>query len=148
HRSARAAEAAAELIGAATAGLIDTRGDREAGQAGRDRQRQDGSQQEPGNGRQGSQGQGGNGGSDNGQSADGPSGQGRQGQGPNRQNQRGEDGFEDDERGGRRRRNRYRDRDRGKRRGRGMDSYEDVEISEDDVLIPVAGILDILDNYA
>ncbi|MBO8185754.1 transcription termination factor Rho [Streptomyces spirodelae] len=51
----------------------------------------------------------------------------------------------DDEGGGRRgRRGRYRDR-RGRRGGR-----EDFEpqISEDDVLIPVAGILDILDNYA
>ncbi|GAA0996202.1 transcription termination factor Rho [Subtercola frigoramans] len=42
-------------------------------------------------------------------------------------------------------RNRYRDR---KRRGQGgLDDLE-PEISEDDVLIPVAGILDILDNYA
>ncbi|WP_070020165.1 transcription termination factor Rho, partial [Streptomyces nanshensis] len=42
------------------------------------------------------------------------------------------------------RRGRYRDR-RGRRGGR-----EDVEpqVAEDDVLIPVAGILDILDNYA
>ncbi len=41
-------------------------------------------------------------------------------------------------------RNRYRDR---KRRGPGGDDFE-PEITEDDVLIPVAGILDILDNYA
>lgn len=40
------------------------------------------------------------------------------------------------------RRNRTRDR----RRGRGDDA--DVEILEDDVLLPVAGILDVLDNYA
>lgn len=45
---------------------------------------------------------------------------------------------QDDDRG----RNRYRDRRRR--------SHDDVEpeLSEDDVLIPVAGILDILDNYA
>ena len=50
--------------------------------------------------------------------------------------------FEDDDRGGR---NRYRDR---KRRGAtGNDDFE-PEITEDDVLIPVAGILDVLDNYA
>ena len=49
---------------------------------------------------------------------------------------------DDDDRGGR---NRYRDR---KRRGpNGNDDFE-PEITEDDVLIPVAGILDVLDNYA
>jgi transcription termination factor Rho len=42
-------------------------------------------------------------------------------------------------------RNRYRDRKRG--RGGQTDDLE-PEISEDDVLIPVAGILDVLDNYA
>ncbi|GLW69164.1 hypothetical protein Kpho02_14630 [Kitasatospora phosalacinea] len=59
-------------------------------------------------------------------------------------------GYEDDEFGdGRRgRRGRYRDR-----RGRRRDGFEgaggpEVPLSEDDVLIPVAGILDILDNYA
>ncbi|NYD66575.1 transcription termination factor Rho [Agromyces atrinae] len=48
----------------------------------------------------------------------------------------------DDEQGGRR--NRYRDR---KRRGPGSDEVE-PEILDDDVLIPIAGILDVLDNYA
>ncbi|MCS5733984.1 transcription termination factor Rho [Herbiconiux daphne] len=42
-------------------------------------------------------------------------------------------------------RNRYRDR---KRRGQTGGDELEPEISEDDVLIPVAGILDILDNYA
>ncbi|WP_434056245.1 transcription termination factor Rho [Homoserinimonas sedimenticola] len=46
---------------------------------------------------------------------------------------------DDSERGGR---GRYRDRKR-----RGGDDFE-PEITEDDVLIPVAGILDVLDNYA
>ncbi|MFF2897816.1 transcription termination factor Rho [Streptomyces sp. NPDC057966] len=56
-----------------------------------------------------------------------------------------DDGY-DDEAGGRRgRRGRYRDR-RG-RRGR-EDFANEVPVSDDDVLIPVAGILDILDNYA
>jgi transcription termination factor Rho len=50
--------------------------------------------------------------------------------------------LDDDERGGR---NRYRDRKRG--RGPVGDDFE-PEISDDDVLIPVAGILDVLDNYA
>jgi transcription termination factor Rho len=42
-------------------------------------------------------------------------------------------------------RNRYRDR---KRRGPGTGDDFEPEITEDDVLIPVAGILDVLDNYA
>ncbi|WP_225753716.1 transcription termination factor Rho [Actinotalea sp. Marseille-Q4924] len=60
----------------------------------------------------------------------------------------------DEEGGGRRRRGRYRDRDRNKRRGRGgrdelggLDEQQ-PEVGEDDVLLPVAGILDIKDNYA
>ncbi|MGN9792665.1 transcription termination factor Rho [Streptomyces sp. OZ13] len=53
----------------------------------------------------------------------------------------------DDEAGGRRgRRGRYRDR-RG-RRGRDDFQAGEPQVSDDDVLIPVAGILDILDNYA
>ncbi|WP_037913399.1 transcription termination factor Rho [Actinacidiphila yeochonensis] len=45
-----------------------------------------------------------------------------------------------------RRRGRYRDR-RG--RGRGREEFgTEPQVAEDDVLIPVAGILDILDNYA
>lgn len=59
----------------------------------------------------------------------------------------------DEERGGRRRRGRDRGRDRDRKRGRtrqGPDvaGLDDIEVSEDDVLLPVAGILDILDNYA
>jgi len=42
-------------------------------------------------------------------------------------------------------RNRYRDR---KRRGSSGTDELEPEITEDDVLIPVAGILDVLDNYA
>ncbi|MDQ1596956.1 MAG: transcription termination factor Rho, partial [Microbacteriaceae bacterium] len=58
-------------------------------------------------------------------------------------NQGGNDRQQDDEdRGGR---NRYRDR---KRRGPGNNDDFEPEITEDDVLIPVAGILDVLDNYA
>ncbi|MGW4821430.1 transcription termination factor Rho [Streptomyces sp. NPDC004227] len=60
-----------------------------------------------------------------------------------RQQRPDEDG--DDFEGGRRgRRGRYRDR-RGRR---GRDDVSEPQIAEDDVLIPVAGILDILDNYA
>ena len=41
-------------------------------------------------------------------------------------------------------RGRYRDR---KRRGQGTD-FDEPEIHDDDVLIPIAGILDVLENYA
>ncbi|HEV7973930.1 transcription termination factor Rho [Amycolatopsis sp.] len=55
---------------------------------------------------------------------------------------------DDDEEGGRRGR-RFRDR---RRRGAGGGRIEggspDTEIRDDDVLLPVAGILDVLDNYA
>ncbi|WP_052709293.1 transcription termination factor Rho, partial [Streptomyces sp. NRRL S-495] len=60
-------------------------------------------------------------------------------------------GFDDDEFGdGRRgRRGRYRDRrGRGSRREGFEAGVAEPQIGEDDVLIPVAGILDILDNYA
>ncbi|MEV0007878.1 transcription termination factor Rho [Streptomyces sp. NPDC051840] len=71
-----------------------------------------------------------------------------QGGGQNQGQQQGggqqDDGY-DDEGGRRGRRGRYRDR-RG-RRGRD-DFATDVQVADDDVLIPVAGILDILDNYA
>ena len=67
---------------------------------------------------------------------------------------RGNDG-DDDERGGRRRnRQRSRDRKRGgtRRDGEGFSggysTNEPETIHDDDVLIPVAGILDVLDNYA
>jgi transcription termination factor Rho len=52
----------------------------------------------------------------------------------------------DDEGDGRGRRGRrYRDR---RRRDRGGDGNADTELREDDVVQPVAGILDVLDNYA
>jgi transcription termination factor Rho len=107
-------------------------GDRQQGQGGggnnRDQQRQGGGRndnRQDGN-RQRSQQDGGN----------------RGGQ-DNRSQQ-----LDDDEEGGRRGR-RFRDR---RRRGSGGGQREagspDTEIREDDVLLPVAGILDVLDNYA
>jgi transcription termination factor Rho len=56
---------------------------------------------------------------------------------------------DDDERGGRRGR-RFRDRRRGRdgaERGQGGGGG-DTEVRDDDVLLPVAGILDVLENYA
>ncbi|MFD5577762.1 transcription termination factor Rho [Streptomyces pseudogriseolus] len=66
--------------------------------------------------------------------------QNQQGGGGGRQ----DDAYDDDGGGRRGRRGRYRDR-RGRR---GRDDVQEPQINEDDVLIPVAGILDILDNYA
>jgi transcription termination factor Rho len=60
----------------------------------------------------------------------------------------GRDADDDDGPGGGRRgrRNRYRDRRRGRPERTGGES--EPQVSEDDVLIPVAGIIDVLDNYA
>jgi transcription termination factor Rho len=62
-------------------------------------------------------------------------------------------GGRDDDRDGQSRRSRDRDRFRNRnqgtnrRRERGGGSESEPVISEDDVLIPIAGILDVLDNY-
>ncbi|MGW2396771.1 transcription termination factor Rho [Kitasatospora sp. NPDC001664] len=67
------------------------------------------------------------------------------------QPQAAQGGFDDDEFGDGRRGRRGRYRDRRGRSGR-RDGFEagpaEVQVNDDDVLIPVAGILDILDNYA
>ena len=108
------------------------RGDRDRG--GRDRDRR---------GNKGDEQQGGQGG---GQRQDR---QDRQQGGARQDRQQRDNGPQDDDdfEGGRRgRRGRYRDR-RG-RRGRDEMGGAEPQLNEDDVLIPVAGILDILDNYA
>jgi transcription termination factor Rho len=82
--------------------------------------------------------------------------QGDRGQ-DNRQADRGQSSAnrayrDDDESGSRRnRRRRGRDRDRGSSRDRERGPRRDepdTQIREDDVLVPAAGILDVLDNYA
>jgi transcription termination factor Rho len=55
-------------------------------------------------------------------------------------------GGDDDDSGRRRNRDRFRNRNRG-RRERGTQGEPEPVIAEDDVLIPIAGILDVLDNY-
>ncbi|MEU3984674.1 transcription termination factor Rho [Streptomyces sp. NPDC026672] len=67
--------------------------------------------------------------------------QSQQAGGRQQQQQQDDDDFEGGRRG---RRGRYRDR-RGRR---GRDEIAEPQLADDDVLIPVAGILDILDNYA
>ncbi len=76
--------------------------------------------------------------------------QGGQNQG-NRQDQSNRDDGPDDGRRRRRGRDRGRDRERFRDRPqRGGNPYGDVdvEIGEDDVLVPVAGILDVMESYA
>ncbi|MGW4927754.1 transcription termination factor Rho [Agromyces sp. NPDC004153] len=68
----------------------------------------------------------------------------QQGEGRGQQQQaRGDQQQQAEGEGGRR--SRYRDR---KRRGQGTGDDLEPEILDDDVLIPIAGILDVLDNYA
>ena len=92
-------------------------------------------------------------GSNDGQSGEGSGERNNEGQreGGQREggNQERRRDFDDDRRGGRNRnRNRYRDRDR-RRGGNGNDRDEvEPEVGPDDVLVNVAGILDVLDNYA
>ncbi|MGW6736039.1 transcription termination factor Rho [Streptomyces sp. NPDC055013] len=109
---------------------------RDRRERGRDRDR--GDRGDRGDRRKGDDQQGG-GRQDRGQQQNQQQGGGRQDRG---QQQQDDDDFEGGRRG---RRGRYRDR-RG-RRGRDEMASE-PQINEDDVLIPVAGILDILDNYA
>jgi transcription termination factor Rho len=69
----------------------------------------------------------------------------------NRDSGRGGNGRNDDDdfdRSGRRRRRRGRDRNRDRNDRDRNDRRGDQPVSDDDVLIPVAGILDVLDNYA
>ncbi|WP_371602830.1 transcription termination factor Rho [Streptomyces sp. NBC_01220] len=145
-RSESKAEAAADNA-EGRRGERQDRGQRgERGERGERRERQrdrrgKGDEQGGGQGGQGGQrqrqggGQGGQGG-----------GQGGQGQSQGQQGGGGPQDDFDDEGGRRGRRGRYRDR-RG-RRGRDDFASDAPPVTDDDVLIPVAGILDILDNYA
>ncbi|MGK8553359.1 transcription termination factor Rho [Nocardia gipuzkoensis] len=96
---------------------------------------------------QGERGQGERGQGERGQ---GERGQGERGQGERGQSQNGSAARGgDDEEGGRGRRGRrFRERRRGRDREGGGGETRELEIREDDVLQPVAGILDVLDNYA
>jgi transcription termination factor Rho len=80
-----------------------------------------------------------------------PEGEGRQNNRDNNR-ERSERTDQGDDRNGRNNRNRNRNRDRNRNRGRGrggdFQDEAEPEISEDDVLVSVAGILDVLENYA
>jgi transcription termination factor Rho len=56
--------------------------------------------------------------------------------------------YDDDPNGRRRSRDRFRNRNRRRERPGGGGGENEPVIAEDDVLIPIAGILDVLDNYA
>ncbi|MEU8345687.1 transcription termination factor Rho [Spirillospora sp. NPDC048832] len=116
-------------------------------QGGRDGGRDQGREGREGGGRQRQRGGRERGeGRDRGERGERDRDRGEQGGGRQRggQNQGGGQ-HDDDDGGGRGRRGR---RFRERNRGRGRERYEEPVITEDDVLIPVAGILDILDNYA
>jgi transcription termination factor Rho len=79
-------------------------------------------------------------------------GQARDGQGRNEPTRNDQDDDEDGDGRGRRRRGRFRDRKRRPRDGEpgaaGQQLVDEPEVNEDDVVVPVAGILDVLDSYA
>ncbi|MFV8266992.1 transcription termination factor Rho [Mycolicibacterium peregrinum] len=71
----------------------------------------------------------------------------QQNRGGGNANANADDDGDGDGRQGRRGR-RFRDRDRRRRGERGAEGGNETELREDDVVQPVAGILDVLDNYA
>lgn len=109
----------------------EARGDEQKPEAEQGERRRERGQGERGQGERGQNGE---------QRAQGGRGDGGRGEG-------GRGG--DDEEGGRGRRGRrFRERRRGRDRETGGGESRELEIREDDVLQPVAGILDVLDNYA
>ncbi|MEU2829828.1 transcription termination factor Rho [Streptomyces lavendulae] len=126
----------------------ERQGRRERGAKADDQGQAQGGQAQGGQG-QGGQGQGGQGQGGGRQDRADRQQQGGRGQGQQGRQDRQDNGPQDDfdgEDGRRGRRGRYRDR-RG-RRGRDEFAPNEPQVADDDVLIPVAGILDILDNYA
>ncbi|WP_329532379.1 transcription termination factor Rho [Streptomyces sp. NBC_01450] len=115
------------------------RGDRERGSRDRDRRGGKADEQQQGQGGAGQQRQ-------ERQDRQQQQGGGRQDRQDRQQRDNGPQDDDDFEGGRRGRRGRYRDR-RG-RRGRDEFAANEPQLADDDVLIPVAGILDILDNYA
>ncbi|SDK64565.1 transcription termination factor Rho [Actinopolyspora mzabensis] len=75
---------------------------------------------------------------------DGGSGDRQENRRDARGDNRNDNNRQDDEDRGNRRSRRFRDR----RRGRGRGDNNEPEVRDDDVLLPVAGILDVLENYA
>ncbi|MEU4267221.1 transcription termination factor Rho [Streptomyces sp. NPDC026092] len=128
-------DASAEAKAETAADTAEGRGRRDRGERGERRDRGDRQRDRRDRGGKADEQQGG-----------GQGGQRQQRQGGQQGQQSGPQDDFDDEGGRRGRRGRYRDR-RG-RRGRDEFQTGEPQVSDDDVLIPVAGILDILDNYA
>jgi transcription termination factor Rho len=123
-------------------------GGRDGGSGGREQGGRDQGGREQGNRDQGGRDQGNRdqGGRDQGGRDQGNRDQGGRDQGNRDQGNRGDD--DRDGSGSRRNRDRFRNRNTGnRRRERGGGNEAEPVISEDDVLIPIAGILDVLDNY-
>jgi transcription termination factor Rho len=124
---------------------------REGQDGGRDQRRDNREPAAASNGRNGQNnqggaqgGQGGNAGGQGGGRPDNRQDNNRPGNRPdNRPDTQMDD---DDDRSGRRGRDRFRNRNR--RRGERTGGEPEAVIAEDDVLIPIAGILDVLENYA
>ncbi len=153
-KAGQAAATDAAPVAPGGAGTAGPAGDEQHGDAQRgdaqdgDAQRADGHQ--GGDGQRGDRRRRNNGRRDDqprgGEAAEQRSDQGGQRGGQAGQQDQGGRGDDDsDGRGGRRNRDRFRNRNR--RRGERGGEPEPV-ITEDDVLIPIAGILDVLDNYA
>ena len=134
----QAANGAGESAGRADGQDGQRRDRRQRGR--RDDSSRDGGEQRDGNQRDSGQRDGGP--RDN-QRDNNQRGNGRDGQ---RGGQAMDRGGDDDDDGSGRRRSRDRFRNRNRRRERGGQEAEPV-VTEDDVLIPIAGILDVLDNY-
>ncbi|QKT09080.1 transcription termination factor Rho [Gordonia sp. X0973] len=132
-----AAAPAAESAGAPAGENQGDRGDGQGNNRNRNRNRnREGGEQGGQNGQNRNQGQ-----NQSGKDKEGGQNQGGQG-GQNRNNNNNDD----DEQGGNRNRRNRRFRERNRRGGRDRDG--EVQLTEDDVVAPVAGILDVLDNYA
>jgi transcription termination factor Rho len=153
-KAGQAAATDAAPVAPGAAGTAGPAGDEQHGDAQRgdaqdgDAQRADGHQ--GGDGQRGDRRRRNNGRRDDqprgGEAAEQRSDQGGQrGSQAGQQDQGGRGDDDSDGRGGRRNRDRFRNRNR--RRGERGGEPEPV-ITEDDVLIPIAGILDVLDNYA
>jgi transcription termination factor Rho len=119
-------------------------GGREQAQAAADQQAQGGTDQAQGGRERTGRDQGGRNGRDQGDGRRDQAAQGGRDQRGGRDQGQGGGDFDDDGRG---RRGRDRFRNRNRRRGERQSEPEPV-LAEDDVLIPIAGILDVLDNYA
>ncbi len=144
----QAVNGAAESAGRAEGQQDGQRGGQRRQRGRRDDSSRDGSAREGGeqrdSQRDGSQRDGGP--RDNSQRDGGRDNQRDNGRGGQRGGQAMDRGGDDDDDGSGRRRSRDRFRNRNRRRERGGPEAEPV-VAEDDVLIPIAGILDVLDNY-